>query len=74
MHLAEAILLTAGAYAAIGVVFALWFVIRGVSAVDHAAAGAPWGFRALIFPGCVALWPVLLSKWLRRASTVGSGS
>ncbi len=58
-------ILAAGAYAAAGVVFAAAFVIRGVQRVDPAAKGAPLGFRLLILPGCAALWPLLLGRWMR---------
>jgi hypothetical protein len=47
------------------VVFAAAFVIRGVQRVDPAAKGAPLGFRLLILPGCAALWPLLLGRWMR---------
>jgi hypothetical protein len=53
------------AYLIVGVVFAIAFVVRGAGQVDPAALGAPIGFRVLIFPGSVALWPVLLLKWVR---------
>jgi hypothetical protein len=59
------VILAAGAYAAAGVVFAAAFVIRGVQRVDPAAKGAPLGFRLLILPGCAALWPLLLGRWMR---------
>jgi hypothetical protein len=55
----------AGAYAAAGLIFAATFVIWGVERVDPAAHGAPVGFRLLILPGCAALWPLLLGRWLR---------
>jgi hypothetical protein len=55
----------AGAYAVAGLVFASAFVIWGVQRVDPAAKGAPLGFRLLILPGCAALWPLLLSRWMR---------
>ena len=54
-------------YAAAGLVFALAFVVRGVNVIDDRAAGSGWGFRALIAPGSVVLWPVLLSRWARSA-------
>jgi hypothetical protein len=66
-ELATLILALVGAYAAVGVLFAVAFVTAGASRVDPAAAGAPWGFRALIFPGAAALWPVMLQKWRRAA-------
>lgn len=55
----------AGAYVAAGVVFAVAFVTRGVQRIDPAAKGAPLGFRLLILPGCAALWPMLLGRWMR---------
>lgn len=62
-----------GVYLAAGVVFAAGFVTRGVGRVDAVAEHAGAGFRAVIFPGCVALWPVLVVKWA-RAAKVGRGT
>ena len=53
-----------GAYLILGVLFAVPFVARGVNRIDPVAARGTWGFRVLIFPGTVALWPVLLRRWL----------
>jgi hypothetical protein len=50
-----------GAYLAAGVVFAVPFVLRWVNRIDENAEHGSWGFRALIFPASVALWP-----WLAR--------
>lgn len=61
---ANVLLIVLAVYAAIGVAFALAFVTVGVARVDAAARGAPLGFRILIFPGSVALWPMLLWKWI----------
>ncbi len=55
----------AGAYVAASAVFAAAFVTWGVQRVDPAAKGAPLGFRLLILPGCAALWPLLLGRWMR---------
>ena len=55
-------------YAAAGVVFAIVFVARGVSRVDAHATGAGLGFRLIVFPGVVAQWPFLLSRWMRAGS------
>jgi hypothetical protein len=65
MTLASLILWIAAAYALAGVAFAVAFVARGAAAIDGSAKGAPLGFRLLIFPGAAALWPVLLTKWIR---------
>ena len=53
------------AYVGAGTFFAAAFVTLGVSRVDHRAAGASWGFRALIVPGTVLLWPLLAARWVR---------
>lgn len=52
------------AYAAIGFLFALAFVSRGVQRVDQQASGTGFAFRCLIFPGSIAFWPLLLRRWL----------
>ena len=52
-------------YAALGALFALAFVTAGVTRVDSEAKSSGWGFRVIIFPGVVAFWPLLLSRWLR---------
>lgn len=52
------------AYAASGFAFAIAFVFYGVERIDPAAKGTPLMFRLLIFPGVVALWPLLLKRWL----------
>jgi len=53
-----------GLYAALGLLFAVPFVARGIDRVDPAAAGASWGFRLVVLPGVVALWPLLARRWL----------
>ena len=55
-------------YLALGCLFALAFVTRGVGRIDPAAARGTWGFRVLIFPGTAALWPLLLRRWWSGAS------
>ena len=52
-----------GAYLLGGLVLGVPFVLRGVDRVDEAARGAGPGFRLLILPGTVALWPWLVVKW-----------
>ena len=52
------------AYLGAGLLFAIAFVWKGAARIDDAADGGSLGFRALIFPGVVALWPVLLRRWL----------
>jgi hypothetical protein len=64
MLLAQWIVGLAGAYLALGLVFALAFALRGCQRLDPAAATGTWGFRALIVPGAAALWPLLLRRWI----------
>lgn len=65
---AELIVLVAGAYAGVGLLFAIVFVIAGARRIDPVAAGGTWGFRLLILPGAAALWPYLALRWARGAS------
>jgi hypothetical protein len=50
-------------YVAIGLVVAAIFLLFGVTTV--AAAPATVGARILFLPGAVALWPIVLSRWLK---------
>lgn len=52
-------------YLLTGAVFAALFLWRGASLLDEAAKGISLKTRALLFPGSMALWPVLLSKWIK---------
>jgi len=54
-------------YATFGLLFAVAFVTRGVERVDPSAHGSTLGFRILILPGAAALWPLLLTRWIRSA-------
>ena len=53
------------AYGLVGAVFAVAFVTMGIQRVDSVAEHAPLGFRLIVLPGVVALWPLLLVRWLR---------
>ena len=52
-------------YAAIGVVFGIPFVVTGARRLDPVAKDGTRGFRLLVFPGVVALWPLLAMRWYR---------
>jgi hypothetical protein len=60
------IVATAGAYVAAGALFAAAFLTWGVSRIDPVARQGTPGFRLIILPGVVALWPILLVKWSVR--------
>ncbi len=65
---AEAAVSVLTAYATVGLLFGLAFVVRGVQEIDPAARGVGWRFRLLILPGAAALWPLLAWRWLRSAA------
>jgi hypothetical protein len=68
MTITQLIIGIIGAYAAVGLLFAPLFVARGVARVDSSAEGASLGFRLVILPGVVALWPLLAARWARGAN------
>ena len=55
------------AYSVAGLLLAAVFVFR-VQRLDSEARGSGIGFRFLIAPGVAALWPLLLSRWLRHST------
>lgn len=50
-------------YAALGSLFAAAFHWRGLHKIDSATRGAGLGFRLMITPGVIALWPYLAWQW-----------
>ena len=65
LTLASWIVVGAAGYLVVGLVFAVPFVIRWVGRVDPAAREGTVGFRLLVLPGTVLLWPFLLSRLVR---------
>ena len=63
--LARLLIQMATLYLAAGVLFAVPFAWRGAGALEPVAREGTWGFRLLILPGAITLWPVLLLRWLR---------
>ena len=45
------ILIIVAVYLFAGLVFAIPFVIKGVTKIDEGAHGSKWGFRIIIIPG-----------------------
>ena len=57
----------AGLYLAVGVLFALPFAARWVNRLDPVAAQGTPGFRMLLLPGAILLWPLLARRlWRTR--------
>lgn len=57
-------------YLAFGAVFAGWFVWRGAARLDDRAASGSRGFRLLIVPGAMMLWPWLLVRIRTRGRSL----
>lgn len=51
-------------YLLAGLATGIAFVVFGVTRVQ--AAPVTVGARILLLPGATALWPLVLSRWLRR--------
>jgi hypothetical protein len=62
--LVSTILVVAALYLLLGVLFAFFFLTKGIQKIDTAATGSGRGFRIIILPGIIILWPVLLNKWV----------
>lgn len=61
------LVIAAVAYVVAGLLFALPFVAVGLGRVDRVAGRGSLGFRLVILPGVVALWPLLARRWLAGA-------
>ena len=61
----ETLLIIAAVYLAVGVLFVIPFLIKGLNKVDEGAHGSTIGFKIIIIPGVIVFWPVLLSKWMK---------
>jgi hypothetical protein len=61
----------AAVYAGCGLIVAALFLALCCKSFDPSAVNGSWGFRVLIVPGIIALWPVILAKVLavRRGGT-----
>ena len=60
----ELLVTVLGWYLSIGLVAAGYLVLAGLSKIDHAVTTGTLWFRVIVFPGLVALWPVMLIKSL----------
>lgn len=53
-----------GIYFAVGLAVALPFVFRAAARLDPMAEKGTVGFRLAILPAALALWPLVLSRWI----------
>jgi hypothetical protein len=56
-------------YLGVGVFVAVWIHAGGLRRVDTTAARGTMGFRILITPGLVILWPLILKRAIRGAGS-----
>ena len=54
----------AALYGVLGFLFALVFLTVGIGRIDPGARGSGIGFRLTILPGVIALWPLMLVRWI----------
>ncbi len=51
-----------GIYMTIGLLFGIYFFIKGALRIDPLIADSKWTVKLLLLPGAAALWPILLIK------------
>ena len=68
MPFAELFVGALSAYGLAGTAFAVAFLLFGIHRVDPVAEHSSIGFRLIVMPGVAALWPLLLTRWLRADS------
>lgn len=54
-------------YLTLGVLFSIYFYVKGSSKIDEGVKGTPWHFKLIIFPGVVLFWTVLMKKLMKRS-------
>ncbi len=63
--IAQPLLIAGGMYLLCGLIFAIPFALIGAGEIDPHARQGTWGFRVLIIPGTMFLWPLLARRWLK---------
>ena len=56
-------------YLMLGLIVAILVQKQGLKKIDPSVEGAGIWFRVITFPGIVALWPVILYKWIKAPKT-----
>jgi hypothetical protein len=65
MTIVTIILYIVAIYLALGFLFLIPFIIKGVNKIDEGTHGSSIGFRIIIMPGVIVFWIVLLNKWIK---------
>lgn len=53
-------------YLIAGLLFSIYFYVKGSSQIDEGTKDTPWHFKLIILPGVVLLWVALLTKLMRK--------
>ncbi len=64
---AQVLVIGVSTYLGLGILFGVPCVTRWLGRLDPVAKSGTWGFRFLVFPGVVTLWPLLLIRLLRKS-------
>ena len=67
VHVATFVVWIFYTYVVAGLVLLPWWHWTGLPRLDSVTAKAPWGFRVLVSPGLIALWPFLLPRAIKGA-------
>lgn len=59
-------------YLLIGVVVSIWFAFYKVARIDEGAKATSIGFKLLLLPGSILLWPIVLHKTFSNQKHHGS--
>ena len=63
-------LLVAASYAGFGLLFALVFITFLVNLIDIHARGGSFGFRIMILPAAMLLWPLIMPITVGKVSLI----
>lgn len=66
MYWLQILLYGAYAYLGLGLIFGIWFVLKGAEQIDENMHGATWPTRLLLLPASIALWVLLFKKYLKH--------
>ncbi len=64
---AELLVTILGLYCAIGLIVGLLIAFLGLGRVNPDAKGVKTSVRLLFLPGLMALWPLMVMKWIAGA-------
>lgn len=67
LQIAQIIVLGIQSYVLLGILVAPWLIFFGAHRFDPAAAESTRGFRWIVLPGAILLWPLLLQRFLRAS-------